>query len=110
MILVATPTVEGSKTERLLGLVRRNTVRARHIGNDLMAGLRNIIGGEVGQYSRLLSDAREEAIHRIVQEAEGLGANARVNIKLATSTIMGGGAEILAYGTAIVLESPEDRP
>ena len=108
MILVTTPTVEGSKTERVLGLVSGNTVRARHIGNDLLAGLRNIIGGEVGQYSRLLSDAREEAIRRMVQHAEGLGANAVVNIRLATSTIMGGGAEILAYGTAIVLESQED--
>ena len=110
MILATMPTVEGSKTERVLGLVRGNTVRARHIGNDLLAGLRNIIGGEVGQYSRLLSDAREEAIRRMVQQAEGLGANAVVNIRLATSTIMGGGAEILAYGTATVLEDQEDRP
>ncbi len=110
MILVATPTVEGSQTERVLGLVSGNTVRARHIGNDILAGLRDIVGGEVGQYSRLLSDAKEEVIQRMVQQAEGLGANAVVNIRLAASTIMGGGAEILAYGTAIVLENKEDWP
>lgn len=84
MILVTTPTVEGSKTVRVLGSVRGNTVRARHIGNDLPAGLRNMIGGEVGQYSRLLPDAREEAIQRMVPQAEGLEAK--------------------------VLESQEDRP
>ena len=104
MILVTTPTVEGSKTERVLGLVSGNTVRARHIGNDLLAGLRNIIGGEVGQYSRLLSDAREEAIQRMVQHAEGLGANAVVNVRFTTSSVAQGAAELFAYGTAVKVQ------
>jgi uncharacterized protein YbjQ (UPF0145 family) len=92
------------RTAKVLGLVRGSTVRARHVGRDLMAGLRSIVGGEVIEYTRLLAEAREEAIQRMVENAEGLGANAIVSMRLMTSVVLGGAAEILAYGTAVVLE------
>ncbi len=104
MIIVTTPSVEGKRALETLGLVRGNTVRARHIGRDVLAGLKNLVGGEVGQYSRLLSDARDEALSRMTAQAEGMGANAVVNLRFATSMIMTGTAEILAYGTAMVIE------
>ncbi|MFQ6030645.1 MAG: YbjQ family protein [Dehalococcoidia bacterium] len=104
MLTVTTPTIEGSSTVQVLGLVQGNTVRARHVGRDLIAALRNIVGGEIGQYSRLLSDAREEALQRLIQQAEGLGANAVVNLRFSTSMITNGAAEILAYGTAVLVE------
>ena len=104
MIVVTTNAVEGMLTIKVLGLVRGSTVRARHVGRDLMAGLRSIVGGEVIEYTRLLAEAREEAIQRMVENAEGLGANAIVSMRLMTSVVLGGAAEILAYGTAVVLE------
>lgn len=104
MLLVTTPTIEGKRTVLVLGLVQGNTVRARHVGRDILAGLRNIVGGEVGQYSRLLTESREQALSRMVLQAEGLGANAVVNLRFATSMIMTGTAEILVYGTAVVVE------
>ena len=104
MLLVTTPAVDGKRVVKVLGLVQGNTVRARHVGRDIIAGLRNVVGGEVGQYSRLLAESREQALNRMVQQAEGLGANAVVNLRFATSMIMGGTAEILAYGTAVVVE------
>ncbi len=104
MIVVSTPNVEGKGIAEVLGLVQGNTVRARHVGRDILAGLRNLVGGEVGQYSRLLTDAREEALRRMIGQAEGMGANAVVNIRFATSMIMSGAAEILVYGTAVVVE------
>lgn len=104
MLLVTTPTVEGKRIAQVLGLVQGNTVRARHVGRDFMASLRNVVGGEVGQYSRLLNESREQATSRMLQQAEALGANAVVNLRFATSMIMSGTAEILVYGTAVVLE------
>ena len=104
MIVVTTPNVEGKRTLELKGLVQGNTVRARHVGRDLMAGLRNLVGGEVGQYSRLLADAREEALQRMLRQADGMGANAVVNLRFTTSSIMNGASEMLAYGTAVVVE------
>jgi len=104
MIVVTTPNVEDKRTLRVLGLVQGSTVRARHVGRDLLAVLRTIIGGEVGQYSRLLAESREQALSRMVQQAEGMGGNAVVNLRFATSMIMSGAAEILAYGTAVVVE------
>jgi uncharacterized protein YbjQ (UPF0145 family) len=95
--------VEGRQIEQVLGLVRGNTIRARHIGRDLMAGLRNIIGGEIKEYTRMLSQARDEAISRMVKEAEALGANAVLGVRFTTSQTMSGAAEILAYGTAVRL-------
>ena len=104
MILVTTPAVDGKRIVTVLGLVQGNTVRARHVGRDILAALRNVVGGEVGQYSRLLTESREQALSRMVQQAESLGANAVVNLRFATSMIMSGTAEILVYGTAVVVE------
>ena len=104
MLVVTTPSVEGKRTSQVLGLVQGNTVRARHAGRDIVAGLRNVIGGEVSQYSRLLAESREQALERMIKQAEELGANAVINLRFATSMIMGGTAEILAYGTAVVIE------
>ena len=104
MFLVTTEAVEGRKVEEVLGLVRGNTIRARHIGRDVMAGLRNIVGGEIKEYTRMLSQARDEAISRMVKEAEALGANAVLGVRFTTSQTMSGAAEILAYGTAVRLK------
>ena len=104
MLVVTTPSVEGKSIVKVLGLVQGNTVRARHVGRDILAALRNVVGGEVGQYSRLLAESREQALSRMVQQAENLGANAILNSRFTTSMILGGAAEILAYGTAVVLE------
>ena len=101
MITVTTPAIEGVPTLQVLGLVQGNTVRARNVGRDIIAAFRNVVGGEISGYSRLLADAREEALRRLIQQAETLGANAVVNLRFTTSMIMNGAAEILAYGTAI---------
>ena len=84
-----------------LGLVRGNTIRARHIGKDIMAGLRTIVGGEITEYTKMLAESREQAIDRMIKEAEGLGANAVVCLRFTTSAVMQGSAELLAYGTAV---------
>jgi uncharacterized protein YbjQ (UPF0145 family) len=104
MFLVTTEAVEGRQVEQVLGLVRGNTIRARHIGRDVMAGLRNIVGGEIKEYTRMLTQARDEAISRMVKEAEALGANAVLGVRFTTSQTMSGAAEILAYGTAVRLK------
>jgi len=104
MLLVTTECIEGRKIEKVLGLVRGNTIRARHLGRDVMAGLRNIVGGEIKDYTRMLTQARDQAIERMVKEAEGLGANAVVGVRFTTSQTMSGAAEILAYGTAVRLK------
>lgn len=103
MIIVNTEEISGREIKEVLGLVRGNTIRARHIGNDIMAGLRNIIGGEVKEYTQMISEAREDALKRMIDEAEKLNADAVVNIRFTTSQVMGGAAEILAYGTAVKL-------
>jgi len=104
MIVVNTDTVAGKRVAKSLGLVRGNTIRARHIGKDIMAGLRNLVGGEVHEYTKLMAESREQAIDRMIAEAESLGANAVVNARFATSQLMGGAAELLVYGTAVKLE------
>jgi len=104
MFLVTTETVEGRQIEQVLGLVRGNTIRARHVGRDIMAGLRNIVGGEIKEYTRMLTQARDEALSRMVKEAEALGANAVLGVRFTTSQTMSGAAEILAYGTAVRLK------
>ena len=104
IILVTTPTVPEKKIVRTLGLVRGNTIRARHVGKDIMAGLRNLVGGEVTEYAKLLAESREQAIDRMVAEAEKLNANAVTGVQFQTSVIMGGAAEMMAYGTAVVIE------
>ena len=104
MILTTTERIEGRKIKQVLGLVRGNTIRARHLGRDFLAGMRNIVGGEIKDYTRMLSDARDQAVRRMVREAEKLGADAVVCLRFTTSQTMSGAAEILAYGTAVTLE------
>lgn len=104
MIIVTTPDIEGKRIIKVLGLVQGNTVRARHVGRDVLAILRSLVGGEVGQYSRLLIESREQALDRMTQQATEMGANAVVNLRFATSMIMTGAAEMLDYGTAVVVE------
>ncbi len=104
MILVTTDFVPGKTIKKNLGLVRGNTIRARHIGRDIMAALRNIVGGEIRDYTKMMAESREQAIDRMVEEAESLGANAILNIRFSTSMIMQSASEILAYGTAVIVE------
>lgn len=104
MLLTTIENIPGKRIVKCLGIVKGNTVRARHIGRDIMAVLKNIIGGEIKSYSDLLAASREEAQKRMIREAEQLGANAIIGIRFSTSFIMQSSAEILAYGTAVVLE------
>lgn len=104
MIVTTSDTVAGKRIARTLGLVRGNSVRARHIGKDILAGLRNIVGGEVQEYTKLLAESREQALDRMVEEARLYGANAIVGARFVTSMVAQGMAELLAYGTAVVVE------
>ena len=104
LIIVTTHSVPGKNITKTLGLVRGNTIRARHLGKDIIAGLRNIVGGEVTEYAKLLAESREQALDRMEAQAEELGANAVVGLQFQTSVIMGGAAEMMAYGTAVVVE------
>ena len=104
MIVVTAENISGKRIVRTLGLVRGNTVRARHVGKDILAGLRNIVGGEIHEYAKLIAESREQSIDRMVAEAESLGANAIVATRFTTSVIVGGAAELLAVGTAVVVE------
>jgi len=101
MIVVTTEQIEGKKIQETLGLVRGSTIRARHMGHDVMAGLRNIVGGEVKDYTVMLAQAREEALQRMIEQAEKMGANAIVGIRFVTSMVMSGAAEMVVYGTAV---------
>jgi len=103
MLLVNTPTVEGKKIGEVLGLVRGNTVHSKHLGKDIGAGLKTLIGGEIKAYTEMLTNARDDATGRMAAEAEKLGADAVVNVRYTTSQTMQGAAEILAYGTAVKL-------
>ena len=104
MLLSTTETIEGKRIIKHLGLVRGNTIRARHIGRDIMAAFRNIVGGEITDYTKMMAESREQAIDRMIEEAQGIGANAIVGMKFATSMVMSSAAEILVYGTAVVVE------
>jgi len=104
MILTTSNNIAGRQIKETLGLVRGNTIRAKHIGKDILAGLRNIVGGEIKEYTEALNEAREEAMKRMIKDAEGLGADAIVGIRFTTSQIMSGAAELLVYGTAVKLE------
>ena len=103
MMVVTTPEVPGYRITRSHGLVRGNTIRARHLGRDITAVLRNIAGGEVREYTKMLAEAREQAIDRMIEEAEALGADAIVGVRFQTSMVMKGAAEMLCYGTAVEL-------
>jgi uncharacterized protein YbjQ (UPF0145 family) len=101
MIVVTTEHIEGKRITETLGLVGGSTIRARHVGHDIMAGLRNIVGGEITDYTVMLAQAREEALQRMVDQAEKMGANAVICTRFATSMVMTGAAEMVAYGTAV---------
>lgn len=105
MIVSTTEAIEGQRVVRTLGLVRGNTIRARHVGKDIMAWFRTLVGGEVAEYTKLLGESREQALDRMVEEAAALGANAVIMTRFSTSMVMGGTAELLAYGTAVVVEA-----
>ena len=104
MLLSNLEIVPGKRVVKHLGLVQGSTVRAKYVGKDLLAGFKNIIGGELTAYSELLQESREEATARMVKQAEAVGANAVLNVRFATSSITQGAAELFAYGTAVVLE------
>lgn len=104
MIIVTTEQIEGEKVIETLGLVKGSTIRARHVGHDIIAGLRNVVGGEIKDYTTMLSQAREEALQRMVAQAENMGANAILSTRFVTSMVMGGAAEMVAYGTAVKME------
>ena len=103
MIIVNTETVPGKDITALHGLVQGNTIRAKHVGRDIGAALKNLVGGELQAYTQLLTEARKQALERMVAEAEGMGANAVVNVRFTTSSVAGGAAELYAYGTAVTV-------
>lgn len=104
MILVTTSTISNKTISQTLGIARGSTVRARNVGQDIFAGLKNIIGGEISEYTKLQAQSREQALQRMTEDAEKMGANAIVNVRLTTSMVMQGCSEILAYGTAVIIE------
>ena len=104
MILSNTETVPGKTIVEFYGVVSGNTVRAKHVGRDIMAGLKNIVGGELKGYTELLQESRQEAIARMAEQAQSMGANAVVNVRFATSSVAQGAAELFAYGTAVRVE------
>ena len=103
MIISTTETVPNREIIEILGIARGSTVRTRNVGRDIFAGLKNIIGGEIEEYTKLQAQSREQAIQRMIKDAQNLGADAIVNVRLATSMVMQGASEILAYGTAVKL-------
>jgi uncharacterized protein YbjQ (UPF0145 family) len=104
LIIATTDWIEGKRVTDTFGMVMANSVRARHVGRDIMAALRNLVGGEVEEYTQLLAESRELAVSRMVERAENMGANAIVGTRFITAGIMGGASEILAYGTAVLIE------
>jgi uncharacterized protein YbjQ (UPF0145 family) len=104
MIVVSSCSIHGHKITKTLGLVRGNTIRARHLGKDILALLKQIVGGEIEEYTKLMAEAREQAIDRMIEDAKSMGANAVINTSFSTSYIMGAAAEILVYGTAVIIE------
>jgi uncharacterized protein YbjQ (UPF0145 family) len=107
MIVASSDDVAGKRIVRTIGLVRGNTIRARHLGKDIMAAFRNLVGGEVAEYTKMLAESREQALDRMVEEAQNLGANGIVSVRFVTSMVMQGAAELLAYGTAVIVEDDD---
>lgn len=105
MIVATTENIANKEIKETLGLVRGNTIRARHVGRDILAGLRTLVGGEIHEYAKLLAESREQAIDRMVDEARELGADAVVNVRFSTSVIIGGAAEMMAFGTAVKFDN-----
>jgi len=104
IMVATTDTIVGKRIVRTVGLVRGNTIRARHLGHDIMAGLKNMVGGEITDYTKMIAESREEALDRMTAQAVANGANAVVGLRFATSEMMEHAAELLAYGTAVVIE------
>ena len=104
MIITTTEHVEGKNIVRTIGLVRGSTIRARHLGRDIVAGLRGVVGGEITEYTKMMAESREQAIQRMTEDAEEKGANAIVGLRFTTSMVMQNASEILAYGTGVVVE------
>ena len=104
MLVFTTETIAGKEIKESLGIARGSTVRARNIGRDIFAGLKNIVGGEISEYTKLLADSREEAISRMIKDAQSLGADAVINVRFTTSAVSQGAAEILAFGTAVKIK------
>jgi uncharacterized protein YbjQ (UPF0145 family) len=104
LIIVTTESVEGKKVKRTIGMARGSTIRAKNIGKDIMAAFRNMAGGEITEYVKMMAEAREEALKRMMDNAEEMGANAVICVRFGTSMVMQNAAEVLAYGTAVVLE------
>ncbi len=105
MKIVNTETIPGHTITSVKGLVSGNTIRAKHLGRDIGAGLKNLVGGELTGYTELLSESRQQALERMISDAEAKGANAIVNVRFTTSAVAGGAAELYAYGTAVVVEA-----
>jgi len=108
MIITTVSELPGFRVNQALGLVRGNTIRAKHLGKDILAGLRFLVGGEIPEYTKMMAQAREQAIDRMTEEAAAMGANAVICVRFQTSKIMAGASEILCYGTAVVLEREEE--
>jgi uncharacterized protein YbjQ (UPF0145 family) len=104
MIISTTDAIPGKRIIKTMGLVRGNTIRARHIGRDILAGLRNIAGGEIVEYTKMVAESREQSLDRMIAEAEAKGANAVVGVRFTTNSMMEGAAELLAYGTGVLVE------
>lgn len=104
MIISNTQTIPGRTILEFYGVVTGSTVRAKHVGRDIMAGLKNVVGGELKGYTELLNESRQEALRRMITQAEGMGANAVVNVRFATSSVAQGAAELFAYGSAVKVE------
>lgn len=104
MIITTTENIPNKEIEEILGVARGSTVRARNVGRDIFAGLKNIVGGEISEYTKLQAQSREQAMQRMIEDAERLNADAIVNIRITTSMVMQGASEILAYGTAVKLK------
>lgn len=104
MIVVTSDSIPGKRIVKSFGLVRGNTVRARHVGHDIMAGLKNIVGGEIGEYAKLVAESREQSLDRMKEHAQEMGANAVVAVRFSTSVMQAGAAELLAYGTAVEVQ------
>jgi uncharacterized protein YbjQ (UPF0145 family) len=104
MIITTVEKIEGKNITRTIGLVKGSTIRARHVGRDIMAGLRGLVGGEITDYTKMMAESREQALQRMVDDAESQGANAIVGLRFATSMVMTSASEILAYGTGVVVD------
>ena len=107
MIIVTSEDIAHKRIVKTLGMVKGNTIRARHLGHDIAAVLKSMIGGEISDYTKMMAEAREQAIDRMIDEAKGLGANAIVQVRFSTSSMLQGASEFLVYGTAVVVENDD---